>query len=99
MIAARDKSPITFDRFIDWYPEASENHHELRRGVIIEMPKPKGQHSEIGGFLLKVLNHAIDQASIACFIPRECIIKISDDTGYEPNVVVLDRQELENESQ
>ena len=32
--------PITFDEFIDWYPEHSGRRYELRRGVIVEMPKP-----------------------------------------------------------
>ena len=31
------------------------------------------------------------------FIPRECIIKISDDTGYEPDIAVIDRPSLANE--
>lgn len=32
------------------------------------------------------------------FIPRECIIKVSDDTGYEPDLAVVDRSLLANES-
>ena len=32
------------------------------------------------------------------FIPRECIIKISDDTGYEPDVAVVNQPSLMNES-
>jgi Uma2 family endonuclease len=41
----------TFDEFIAWYPEQSEYSYELHKGVIVEMPKPTGKHSEIGGFL------------------------------------------------
>lgn len=98
MIAVIDKTPMSFDEFIDWYPENSENRYELRRGVIVEMPKPKGKHSEIAGFVIKKLNNAIDQMQVAYFIPRECIIKISDDTGYEPDVAVVNRPSLANEA-
>ena len=98
MIAVIDKQPISFNEFIDWYPENSGIHYELRRGVIIEMPKPKGKHSEIAGFVIKKLNNVIDQMTVPYFIPRECIVKISDDTGYEPDVVVVDRQLLAKES-
>jgi Uma2 family endonuclease len=97
MIAAIDKKPISFNEFIDWYPENSEIKYELRRGVIVEMPKPKGKHSEITGFGIKKLNYAIDEMQVSYFIPRECIIKISDDTGYEPDIAVIDRESLADE--
>ena len=38
--------PVTFDEFIDWYPENSENRYELHNGAIVEMPKATGEHSE-----------------------------------------------------
>jgi len=98
MIAVIDKTPISFDEFIDWYPEGSESCYELRRGMIVEMPKPKGKHSEIAGFAIKTLNNAIDQMQVPYFIPRECIIKIADDTGYEPDVAVVNRPFLANET-
>jgi len=98
MIAVIDKTPISFDEFIDWYPEGSESCYELRRGMIVEMPKPKGKHSEIAGFAIKTLNNAIDQMQVPYFIPRECIIKIADDTGYEPDVAVVNRAGLANET-
>ena len=97
MIAVLDKTPLSINEFIDWYPEISENRYELRRGVIVEMPKPKGKHSEIAGFVIKKLNNVIDQMQVPYFIPRECIIKISDDTGYEADIVVLNRPSLANE--
>ncbi len=98
MIAAIDKTPVSIDQFLDWYPEISESHYELRRGAIVEMPKPRGKHSEIAGFVIKQLNAAIDRMQVSYFIPRECIIKISDDTGYEPDVAVVNRPNLANES-
>lgn len=98
MIAVIDKTPISFDEFIDWYPEGSESCYELRRGMIVEMPKPKGKHSEIARFAIKTLNNAIDQMQVPYFIPRECIIKIADDTGYEPDLAVVNRPFLANET-
>ena len=97
MISLIDKTTVSFNEFIDWYPENSEIHYELRRGAIIEMPKPKGKHSEIAGFVIKKLNNVIDQMGVSYFIPRECIVKISDDTGYEPDVIVVDRKLLAKE--
>ena len=97
MIAAFDKSPISIDGFLAWYPENSEYRYELRRGVIVEMPKPRGKHSEIAGFIINTLNQTITQTQAPCFIPRECILRISEDTGYEPDVAVIDRLSLENE--
>ena len=42
---------VSFDEFIAWYTENSECRYELHDGVIVEMPKPRCQHSEIAGFL------------------------------------------------
>jgi len=97
MIAVVDQLPISFDEFINWYPEISETHYELRRGAIVQMPKPKGKHSEITGFIIKRLNYIIDPMQVPYFIPRECIIKVSDNTGYEPDIAVVDRSCLANE--
>ena len=97
MIVAVNQALISFNEFINWYPEDSEIKYELRRGVILEMPKPKGKHSEITGFGIKQLNYAIDEMEAPYFIPRECIIKIFDNTGYEPDIAVVDRPSLADE--
>ncbi|OYD92463.1 hypothetical protein CDG76_23325 [Nostoc sp. 'Peltigera membranacea cyanobiont' 210A] len=89
---------VTFDEFIAWYPESSDRHYELHDGVIVEMPKPRGKHSEIAGFINGSLFIEIARLSILCFIPKECVIKsLNTDSGYEPDVIVLDRQALSNE--
>jgi Uma2 family endonuclease len=89
--------PVNFDAFIDWYPENAECRYELRREVIVEMPKPRGKHSEVAGFNHDELAINIRKNNYPYFIPRECVIKCSNDTGYEPDVVVLDRPALVNE--
>ena len=97
MVAVSDRKPLSFDEFIDWYPENSEHCYELRRGTVIEMPKPKGQHSRLAGDLTYELGTVIRQAQQPYFIPRECIIKIPNDTGYEPDIIVLDEVAVANE--
>lgn len=97
MIQALAKQ-VTFDEFIAWYPESSDRRYELHDGVIVEMPKPTGKHSEIAGFINGSLFIEITRLSIPCFIPKECVIKsLNTDSGYEPDVIVLDRQSLNNE--
>ncbi|MEH2082645.1 MAG: Uma2 family endonuclease [Nostoc sp.] len=97
MIQALTKQ-VTFDEFIAWYPESSDRHYELHDGVIVEMPKPTGKHSEIAGFINGSLFIEITRLSIPCFIPKECVIKsVNTDSGYEPDVIVLDRQAVMDE--
>lgn len=52
MISLVDRPLVSFDDFIAWYPEQSEYRYELKRGVIVEMPKPRGAHSKLGGDLV-----------------------------------------------
>jgi len=84
----------TFDEFIAWYPEQSEYSYELHNGVIVEVPKPTGKHSEIGGFLALELGLLFRQQKSPYLIPKECLIKSADQTGYEPDVIVLKRDFL-----
>ncbi len=89
---------VNFDEFIDWYPENSEQRYELHEGVIVEMPKPQGKHSEIAGFLNGSLFVEIARLKLPLFIPRECIVRSLDgESGYEPDVIVLDRQAVNHE--
>ena len=87
----------TFDEFITWYPENSINKYELYDGVVVEMPKPTGKHSEIGGFLSLELGIEFRRQQLPYFIPKECLIKLADNQGYEPDVIVLDRSLLDLE--
>jgi Uma2 family endonuclease len=89
--------PVTFDEFIAWYPENAEFRYELRRGVIIEMPKPRGKHSILAGDRATDLALEIRRQNLPYVVPKECVIKIADDTGYEPDVIVLDSTALATE--
>ncbi|WP_309738984.1 Uma2 family endonuclease [Chamaesiphon sp. OTE_20_metabat_361] len=48
MVLAESKT-ISFNDFITWLPERSEYRYELRDGEILELPKPRGKHSEVAG--------------------------------------------------
>lgn len=84
---------INFDRFLDWKLEAG--HYELHNGVIVEMPNPTGKHSEVAGFLIAELNFELRRLQLPYFLPKECTIKASDLCGYDPDVIVLDKQAVE----
>ena len=97
MIQAIPKQ-VTFDEFIAWYPEKSEHRYELHNGVIVELPKPTGKHSRIAGFIIAELNFEIRRLKLPYFIPKECVIKSTpDESGYEPDVIVLDNQAIGND--
>ncbi|NET02147.1 MAG: Uma2 family endonuclease [Sphaerospermopsis sp. SIO1G1] len=89
---------VTFDEFINWYPENTENRYELHDGVIIEIPKPRGKHSKLAGLMFGTIFMEIKRLQLSYFIPKECIVKSVDGkSGYEPDVIVLDENALENE--
>ncbi|PSB30803.1 hypothetical protein C7B69_08340 [filamentous cyanobacterium Phorm 46] len=98
MTQAISTKPVTFDQFIDWYPENSENHYELHNGAIVEMPKATGEHSEVAGFLVAELNFEVRRLGLPYFLPKECVVKADNElSGYEPDAIVLDRQGTNSE--
>jgi Uma2 family endonuclease len=91
----------TFDEFIEWYPENSEVRYELHDGVIIEMPKPRGKHSNLTGSLAGRLITTIDKIGKTDIwtIPRESIVKpYRDKSGYEPDIIVLNQETIGTET-
>jgi Uma2 family endonuclease len=91
----------SFDEFISWYPDSSEVRYELHDGVIIEMPKPRGKHSNLTGFLIEQLLIVIRQMGKGGIwtIPRESIVKPQRQrSGYEPDIIVLNREVIGTES-
>jgi len=92
---------LTFDEFIEWYPENSEVRYELHDGVIVEMPKPKGEHSDLAGFLIEELLITIREMGKRGIwtIPKESIIKpYRDKSGYEPDIIVLNQETIDTET-
>lgn len=91
----------SFDEFIEWYPQNSEIRYELHDGVIIEIPKPRGKHSNLTGSLIEELLIVIRQMGKGGIwtIPRESILKPQRQrSGYEPDIIVLDREAIGLES-
>ena len=90
---------VTFDEFIAWYPNQGKRY-ELHDGIVLEMPKPTGSHSNVTGFLMAELIFAIAQMDKRSnwIIPRESIVKTNQGrSGYEPDIIVLDREALSSE--
>ena len=81
---------ITFDEFLEWKPE--NGRYELHQGVIVEIPNPTGQNSGVAGFQAIEFGLEIRRLQLPYFIPKECTIKFSDNAGYDPDVIVLDKQ-------
>jgi Uma2 family endonuclease len=84
---------MTFDEFLEGKPE--NRRYELHKGVIIEMPNPTGKHSAIAGFQSFEFGLEIRRLQLPYFIPQECTIKFSDNSGYDPDIIVLDKQAVE----
>ena len=98
MVQALTK-PVIFDDFIKWYPDTGVRY-ELHDGVIVEMPKPTGKHSNVTGFLIEELVLAIIQMGKRGIwtIPRESIIKTTNEkSGYEPDIIVLNQEVISSE--
>ncbi|MDJ0616784.1 MAG: Uma2 family endonuclease [Calothrix sp. MO_192.B10] len=91
---------VTFDEFIAWYPDNSNVRYELHNGVIVEMPKPRGKHGNVAGFLVEELILNIIQIGKRGIwtIPREAIVKPSSEkSGYEPDIIVLNQETITRE--
>ncbi len=89
---------LTFNEFVNWYPDNSEYHYELHDGVIVQMPKATGKHSRVAGFILAELNFEIRRLKLPYFIPKECLLKPNrEESGYEPDVIILDDRTIPEE--
>lgn len=90
--------PISFNEFVAWYPENAVCKYELHNGRIVEMPLGTGTHSNITGFISLKLGVQIDRDELPYSIPGDCLLKpLDDESGYQPDVIVLDKGELSKE--
>lgn len=90
---------FTFDEFIEWYPD-SLSKYELHNGVIVEMAKPRGKHGNVTGFIIEELVLLFNQIAKrgVWTIPREAIVKPSSESGYEPDIIVLNQETIATET-
>lgn len=96
MVTNLQIQPISFEEFLEWYPE-NEKTYELIEGVIVEM-LPTGSHEDISGFLIAELNLEIRKQNLPYSIPKNCLIKpLAPRSGYLPDVAVINREHLKNE--
>ncbi|NEO70242.1 MAG: Uma2 family endonuclease [Moorea sp. SIO3H5] len=61
---------------------------------MVERLKPMGMHSQVAGFIGDQLFLEIRRCQLPYFIPKECVIKPQTESGYEPDVIVLDKQRV-----
>ena len=96
MVQAIDFKRMEFNDFIQWVPNDGKTY-ELHQGVVVEM-QPTGPHELVGAFITEELTLAIRQRQLAYTIPKSCLLKPRlPDSGYRPDVAVLDKAELSNE--
>ena len=89
----------TFQEFVDWLPENSDVRYELHHGNIVEMAQPVGEHEEIKGFLNVEISFEIKRLGLSYSITNQVIVRPDDkDSGYFPDVLVINRANLPNES-
>ena len=89
---------VTFEEFIDWYPENSGLRYELHNGEIVEMSQPTGKHERIKGFSAAELTVLFRRLNLPYFIPNQVIVKPpSRESGYFPDVLILNGNALADE--
>ncbi|MCC5626384.1 Uma2 family endonuclease [Nostoc sp. CHAB 5715] len=89
---------VTFEEFVDWLPEIRRVRYELHKGEIVEMAQPVGEHEEVKGFLGIKIAVEIERLGLPYFMPNQAIVRPPEkDSGYFPDVLVLNRANLENE--
>ncbi|MFN6470282.1 MAG: Uma2 family endonuclease [Nostoc sp. SerVER01] len=89
---------VTFEEFADWLPENSGVRYELHNGDIVEMAQPVGEHEEVKGFLGIEIPVEIKRLGLPYFMPNQVIVRPPEkDSGYFPDVLVLNRANLANE--
>lgn len=101
MVQANPKV-LSVDEFIADYGD--QDHYELIDGELIDV-EPTGLHvreaaqneQQVIGFIARKLNVEIDRLDLPYTIPHRCLIRVSDNTAFRPDVIVLDRTQLIHE--
>ncbi|MDX2253936.1 MAG: Uma2 family endonuclease [Pseudanabaenaceae cyanobacterium bins.39] len=89
----------TFDEFVEFLPENSGVRYELHNGNIIEMAQPVGDHEELKSFLGVEIPIEIKRLGLPYGIPNQVIVRPEGkDSGYFPDILVVNRANLPNET-
>ena len=88
---------VTFEEFIAWYPNNGIGY-ELRKGIIIEMPPPTGEHENVIGFLAEKITVEYVRLGFSYRIPKTGLVKTPDNhSTYSPDIVLVNHDNLINE--
>lgn len=86
---------LSFEDFLAQYGD--DNRYELIDGELFDL-EPTGPHEEVAAAIARWLNYDIVQQGADYFIPHRCLIKpLANQTGFRPDVIVLDRAALPQE--
>ncbi|MBD2384973.1 Uma2 family endonuclease [Cylindrospermum sp. FACHB-282] len=89
--------PVTFDDFIQWYPNTGDRY-ELHNGTIIKMNPPLGDHELVIGFLVRKLSVEVERLNLPYTMPKTAFIKPPEtDSAYSPDILLLNPENLDNE--
>jgi Uma2 family endonuclease len=86
--------PLNIAEFIAQHGD--QNQYELIDGELIDL-EPTGLHEQVIGFITRKFHVEIDRLDLPYFIPHSCLIRISDDTVFRPDVIILDQTQLIHE--
>ena len=89
------RQTFSFDEFKLNYGD--DNRYELIDGELTLM-EPTGLHEQIAAFVSRKLNVEIDRLNLDYFISHRCLIRLlGTETAFRPDILVLDKTQLENE--
>jgi Uma2 family endonuclease len=95
MVTLVQQQYLTFDEFLLRYRD--DDNYELIDGELFNL-EPTGPHEEVIAFLGQQINVEIVRQDLDFFIPHRCLIKpLGPNTGFRPDVIVLDRAQLSKE--
>ncbi|MEM9926313.1 MAG: Uma2 family endonuclease [Cyanobacteria bacterium P01_D01_bin.50] len=87
---------ITFEEFANL--DTGEKRYELHSGVLVEVSQPIGEHENVTGFLIRKLSARFENFDLPYFIAPKVLVKpYGKDSGFLPDVLVLDKRNLANE--
>ncbi|MBW4567124.1 MAG: Uma2 family endonuclease [Tolypothrix carrinoi HA7290-LM1] len=90
---------VTFEEFVDRLRKNSSSRYELHNGEIVEIAQPVGEHEEVKSFLGVEIPVEIKRLGLPYGIPNQVIVRPPEkDSGYFPDVLVLNRANLVNET-
>ncbi|GGA40188.1 Uma2 family endonuclease [Okeania sp. KiyG1] len=86
------KTRLTFEQFIEQYPEA-RGIYELVDGEIIEM-RPIGAHENVANLIQRAIDREIERLNLDLVVTRTALVRVETKDGQEqgrnPDVSVVD---------